>query len=261
MSMSSDRIPSVKTAPKAHRSLTKESHRRGRRAIAVKERYELAGKLRNRYAAAGRPERSEILNGFCLATGYGRKFAIRVLRERERKPARLRRPRRRQNGLAFQQDQAPTLVPWTGNPLLPREHSQYLADTIPGARLAEISGSISHPTMRDMDALADAVEEFVSGARGSVSIDRMLTTVLFTDIVGSTQRLTQVGDRQWKEMLDVHDRLAEQQIARFRGRLIDRTGDGLIATFDGPARAIRCGLALRVSWTRLWSCPAPVPVY
>src|SRR2546426_936553 len=84
-----------------------------------------------------------------------------------------------------------------------------------------------------------------SGAPGSVSIDRMLTTILFTDIVESTQRLAQVGDRQWREMLEVHDRLATQHIARFRGRLIDRTGDGLMATFDAPARAIRCGLALR----------------
>ncbi|HYY45879.1 MAG TPA: adenylate/guanylate cyclase domain-containing protein [Candidatus Angelobacter sp.] len=143
--------------------------------------------------------------------------------------------------------QAPTLVLWSGSPLLAREHSQYLADHIPGARLRELSGSISHPTMRDMDEFADAVEEFVSGARGSVSVDRMLTTVLFTDIVGSTQHLAQVGDRQWKEMLDTHDRLAEQLIARYRGRLIDRTGDGLLASFDGPARAIRFGLALRDS--------------
>lgn len=141
--------------------------------------------------------------------------------------------------------QSPTLVLWSGSPLISREHSQYLADRIRGARLVDISGTISHPTMRDMDSFADAVETFVSGARGSVSVDRMLTTVLFTDIVGSTQRLVDVGDRQWKEMLDVHDRLAEQQITRFRGRLIDRTGDGLMATFDGPARGIQCGLSLR----------------
>jgi pimeloyl-ACP methyl ester carboxylesterase len=143
--------------------------------------------------------------------------------------------------------QSPTLVVWTVSPLLPREHSQYLAEKIPGARLVEVSGSVSHPSMRDMDALADAVEEFVSGARGSVSADRILTTVLLTDIVGSTQHLAQVGDRQWKEMLDTHDRLAEQLIARYRGQLIDRTGDGLLASFDGPARAIRFGLALRDS--------------
>lgn len=141
--------------------------------------------------------------------------------------------------------QAPTLVLWSGSPLLPREHSQYLADHIPGARLKELSGSISHPTMHDMDEFADAVEEFVSGARGSVSADRLLTTVLFTDIVGSTQHLAQFGDRQWREMLDTHDRLARQLIARYRGRLLDRTGDGLLASFDGPARAIRFGLALR----------------
>jgi class 3 adenylate cyclase len=141
--------------------------------------------------------------------------------------------------------QRPTLVLTSYSPLLPREHSQYLADKIPHARLVELSASIPQPTMADMDALADVVEEFVAGARGSVSTDRVLTTVLFTDIVGSTKRLAQLGDRQWKEMLDVHDRLAEQQIARYRGRLIDRTGDGLLATFDGPARAIRCGVALR----------------
>jgi class 3 adenylate cyclase len=141
--------------------------------------------------------------------------------------------------------QAPTLVITTYSPLLPRELSQYLAENIRGARLVEMPSSIPQPTMTDMDRLADIIEEFVSGARGSVSTDRMLTTVLFSDIVGSTQRLAQLGDRQWKEMLDVHDRLAEQQVTRYRGRVIERAGDGLLATFDGPARAIRCGLALR----------------
>ncbi|HVH64712.1 MAG TPA: adenylate/guanylate cyclase domain-containing protein, partial [Candidatus Acidoferrum sp.] len=141
--------------------------------------------------------------------------------------------------------QAPTLVLWSGSPLLPREHSQYLAEMIPHARLVDLPGSIAHPTMHDMDRLAYAVEEFVHGARGSISADRVLTTVLFTDIVGSTQRLAEIGDRQWKDVLDVHDRLAERQIARYSGRLIERTGDGLLATFDGPARAIQCGLALR----------------
>lgn len=141
--------------------------------------------------------------------------------------------------------QAPTLVLWSGSPLVPREHSEYLVEKIPHARLVDIPASIAHPTMRDMDTLADAVEKFVSGSRATISTDRMLTTVLFTDIVGSTQRLAQVGDRRWKEMLDMHDRLAERQIARYGGRLIDRTGDGLLATFDGPARGIQCGLALR----------------
>jgi class 3 adenylate cyclase len=141
--------------------------------------------------------------------------------------------------------QAPTLVLWTASPLLPREHSAYLAEHIPGARLMQVPGSVSHPSMKDMDLLADAVEEFVSGARGSVDADRMLMTVLFTDIVESTRRLADAGDRQWKEILDIHDRLAEQEIARYQGRLVERTGDGLLATFDGPARAVRCAMAIR----------------
>lgn len=147
--------------------------------------------------------------------------------------------------------QAPTLVLTSYSPLLSREHSQYLAEHIPHARFMELPPSIPQPTMADMDKLADAIEDFVSGVRGSVSTERILTTVLFSDIVGSTQRLAQVGDRQWREMLNVHDRLAEQQIARYRGRLIDRTGDGLVAIFDGPARAIQCGLALRDEVRRL----------
>ena len=139
----------------------------------------------------------------------------------------------------------PTLVLTTFSPLLPREHSQYLADHIPGARLVELSGSIAQPTMSDMDTLADTIEEFVSGTRTAANIDRMVMTVLFTDLVDSTRRLAEVGDRQWKEILDVHDRLAQQQIAFYRGSLIERTGDGLLATFDGPARAIRCALGIR----------------
>ena len=141
--------------------------------------------------------------------------------------------------------QTPTLVLSTYSPLHPAEHSRYLADHIPGARLVNLGGSVPQPTMSDMDGLADAIEEFISGTRSTANIDRILRTVLFTDLVESTRRLAEVGDRQWKEILDVQDRLAQERIGYYHGSLIERTGDGLLATFDGPARAIRCALALR----------------
>lgn len=140
---------------------------------------------------------------------------------------------------------APTLVLASFSPLFPLEQSKYLAQNIRGARMVELPNSNPQPTMSDMDALADTIEEFVSGTRTTANIDRILRTVLFTDLVESTRHLAEVGDRQWKELLDVHDRLARQQIVSYRGVVIEGTGDGLLATFDGPARAIRCALAIR----------------
>src|SRR5439155_19883951 len=93
-------------------------------------------------------------------------------------------------------------------------------------------------------ALIGEIEEFLTGSRGTPDADRVLATILFTDIVESTKRAAGTGDRRWRELLDHHDRMAGRQVHRFGGRTVESTGDGILATFDGPARAIQCGLAL-----------------
>jgi class 3 adenylate cyclase len=97
----------------------------------------------------------------------------------------------------------------------------------------------------DSDADLDEIEEFLTGARHSRETDRVLATVLFTDIVGSTKRAAQLGDRDWRELLDAHDRVVRRQLERFRGREVNTAGDGFLATFDGPGRAIVCACAIR----------------
>jgi class 3 adenylate cyclase len=97
----------------------------------------------------------------------------------------------------------------------------------------------------DVDSVVDEIQEFLTGTRAAIDTDRVLATVLFTDIVGSTVRAAELGDQRWRDVLDAHDQVAERQLARYRGKLVKATGDGLFATFDGPARAIRCALALR----------------
>jgi class 3 adenylate cyclase len=125
------------------------------------------------------------------------------------------------------------------------EHGRYVAEHIPGARFVLVPGVDYGLAAGDVDVVIDEVEEFLTGARGAADPDRALATVLFTDIVESTEALARVGDRRWREVLDAHDALVVRQLARFGGVLVDTAGDGLLATFDGPARAIRCGLALR----------------
>ncbi len=125
------------------------------------------------------------------------------------------------------------------------ENGRYLAEHIEGARFVELSGADFGLEAGDVDSVVDEVEEFLTGTRGRVDTDRVLATVLFTDIVGSTERAAELGDHRWRDILDAHDALAERQLARYRGTLVKATGDGLVATFDGPARAIRCALALR----------------
>jgi len=127
---------------------------------------------------------------------------------------------------------------------LPIEFARYLAEHIPGARLVELSGSDHVPYLSNTDAVVDEVEEFLTGDRRGPEIDRVLATVLFTDIVDSTQRAASLGDRAWRDLLESHHTLVRQQLERFRGREIDNAGDGFLATFDGPARAIRCALAI-----------------
>jgi class 3 adenylate cyclase len=140
----------------------------------------------------------------------------------------------------------PTLVMHRrDNQVLTIDHGRYLAEHIEGAGFVELPGADYALDLGEVDSVVDEVEEFLTGARASVDTDRVLATVLFTDIVGSTERAAELGDQRWREVLDAHDRLAERQLARYRGTLVKATGDGLVTTFDGPARAIRCALALR----------------
>ena len=142
--------------------------------------------------------------------------------------------------------QAPTLVLHrTGDQFANVEQGRYLAEHIPGARFVELPGEDHAGWEGDADAGNDEIEEFITGHRPVREPDRVLATVLFTDIVGSTERARELGDRRWRQLLDDHDDLARAELERFQGRLVKTTGDGLLATFDGPARAIRCASALR----------------
>ena len=139
----------------------------------------------------------------------------------------------------------PTLVLHrVDNAFLPIGHGRYLAENIAGAKLVELPGRDHLPFAGDTDALLGEIEEFLTGTRGTPNTDRMLATILFTDIVDSTKRAAGTGDRRWRELLDNHDRMAGRQVHRFGGRQVKTTGDGILATFDGPARAIQCGLAI-----------------
>jgi class 3 adenylate cyclase len=127
------------------------------------------------------------------------------------------------------------------------EESRYIASRIPGARFVELPGDDHWISAGDVDALADEIEEFLTGVRPAPEPDRVLATVLFTDIADSTQRAVELGDRRWRELLESHNTAVRRELQRFRGREVDTTGDGFLATFDGPARAVRCGVAIRDS--------------
>jgi class 3 adenylate cyclase len=147
--------------------------------------------------------------------------------------------------------QCPTLVLHrTGDLDAHVEEGRYIASRIPGARFVSLSGD-DHVPFDDPDQILDEVEEFLTGVRPSPSTDRVLATVLFTDLVGSTERATSLGDAAWSSLLARHDAAVRAELARFGGEEIDTAGDGFLALFDGPARAIRCGLAVRASLAAL----------
>jgi DNA-binding SARP family transcriptional activator/class 3 adenylate cyclase len=130
-------------------------------------------------------------------------------------------------------------------------HGRYLAEHIPGAKYVELPGADDLYWVGDTDRMLDEIEEFVTGVRPGPRADRVLATVLFTDIVGSTRRLADVGERRWRDLLDRHDVAVREQLERFRGREIKMTGDGVLATFDGPARAVMCACAIRDATAQL----------
>jgi class 3 adenylate cyclase len=141
--------------------------------------------------------------------------------------------------------QVPTLVlHHIRNAALPVEHGRYLAEHIPGAKFVELEGDDTTLIAGAQATWIDEIGEFLTGQRPTVEVDRILTTVLFTDIVGSTAQAASLGDRRWRSLLDTHDRIVREQFRRFRGREVNTTGDGFIASFDGPARAIRCAQAV-----------------
>ena len=119
-----------------------------------------------------------------------------------------------------------------------------MAQHIPGAKLVELPGADHVPWLADAEAVVDEVEEFLTGVRHGLEPDRVLATVLFTDIVGATERAARLGDRRWRDLLESHHALIRRELNRFRGREIDTAGDGFLATFDGPARAVRCARAI-----------------
>ena len=125
------------------------------------------------------------------------------------------------------------------------DHGRYLAEHIASAKYVELPGEDHLPYTGDGDSVVDEIEEFLTGSRsGTAEPDRVLATVLFTDIVGSTRRAAELGDREWRALLDRHDQIVRQELARFRRREVKNLGDGVLATFDGPARAVRCASSI-----------------
>ena len=142
--------------------------------------------------------------------------------------------------------QVPTLIIHRTEDVLIRvEGGRYLGQNIPGARYIELPGRDHIPFVGDNTTeIADAIEEFLTGSRPAVAVDRVSSTVMFTDIVGSTQKAAMLGDNRWHDVLDNHHSIIRRNLTRFRGNEVKSTGDEILATFDGPARGVRCACAI-----------------
>jgi pimeloyl-ACP methyl ester carboxylesterase len=127
---------------------------------------------------------------------------------------------------------------------VPVEAGRYLAERIPEAKYVELPGADHIPWGEDAELILDEVEEFLTGTRRGVEPDRILATVMFTDIVDATRKASELGDRRWRDLLAAHHALVREHLSKFRGREIDTAGDGFFASFDGPARAIRCACSI-----------------
>ena len=139
----------------------------------------------------------------------------------------------------------PTLVLHrSGERVVVVEEGRYIAERIPGAKYVELDGADHWPWLGDANSVLEEMQEFLTGTREPTEPERVLATVLFTDIVGSTERAAELGDRRWRDLVEDHHALVRSELARFRGREIDTAGDGFFATFDGPARAVRCACAI-----------------
>ena len=148
--------------------------------------------------------------------------------------------------------QAPTLVVHRRDDrYIEVAHGRYLAEHIGGARFVELSGASDLLFAGDPAEVLAEIEEFLTGVRPAAGVNRVLSTVLFTDIVGSTDRAAHIGDQAWRAVLDQHDQTIRAQIRRFDGREIRTTGDGFLAIFDGPARAVRCAHAIRLEFAEM----------
>jgi pimeloyl-ACP methyl ester carboxylesterase len=142
--------------------------------------------------------------------------------------------------------QAPTLVLHRhDHGFIPIEHARYLAEHLPRAKLVELPGADALLVWETPELALDQVEEFLTGIQRAAEPRRVLATVLFTDVVDSTRQASRVGDRRWRDLLDVHDELARRLVEEAGGRVVKTTGDGILATFDGPGRGIRCAATLR----------------
>jgi class 3 adenylate cyclase len=139
----------------------------------------------------------------------------------------------------------PTLILHrTGDRPFPVEHGRYLAEHITSAKYVELPGDDHAPWAGATDVLVDEIEEFLTGMRRGPESDRVLTTVLFTDIVDATRKAVELGDHQWRALLEQHHAVVREHLRRFRGREIDTAGDGFLAAFDGPARAVQAAQAI-----------------
>jgi class 3 adenylate cyclase len=139
----------------------------------------------------------------------------------------------------------PTLILHrTGDRVVKTGEARYVAEQIAEAKLILLDGDDHLPWVGDQDLILDEIEEHVTGIRRGPRSDRVLSTVLFTDIVASTETAGRLGDRRWRDLLEEHHALVRRELVRFRGREVDTAGDGFLATFDGPARAIHCALSI-----------------